>query len=227
MVSEAADIRVDDTPEEAPRQARGAASATQDVADRARRGDRPERAPPSRCTRSTGRRASSSRSLAADGPLVALIDDIHWAEPAFLDLLEHVLDTSEDAPILLLCTARHELLEKRPSGASGRASLRLVLQPLSDAAAAQVAANLLGATGLPADVVGAHRRRPPKATRSTSSRCCRCSSTAARCAQERRALGARRRATARSTIPPTIKALLEARLGQLGARSARRSSRRR
>src|SRR6185295_15082473 len=49
--------------------------------------------------------------LAAHAPVVALIDDIHWAEPAFLDLLEHVLSASHDAPILLIATARHDLLE--------------------------------------------------------------------------------------------------------------------
>ena len=92
-------------------------------------------------------------SLAAAGPLVALVDDIHWAEPAFLDLIEHVLDAADKAPILLLCTARHDLLDKRPQWGEGDASLRLVLRPLSDAAAADVAANLLGATGLAADVV--------------------------------------------------------------------------
>ena len=51
--------------------------------------------------------------LAKDGPVLAMIDDIHWAEPAFLDLIENLLDTVEDAPVLLVATSRHDLLETR------------------------------------------------------------------------------------------------------------------
>jgi class 3 adenylate cyclase/tetratricopeptide (TPR) repeat protein len=92
-------------------------------------------------------------TLAADGPLVALIDDLHWAEPAFLDLIEHVLDTAEAAPVLLLCTARHDLLDDRPQWGERARSTRLVLGPLSDAASASVVANLLGQAGLPSTVI--------------------------------------------------------------------------
>ncbi|MGA0612026.1 AAA family ATPase [Caldimonas sp. KR1-144] len=92
-------------------------------------------------------------SFAAGGTLVAVIDDIHWAEPAFLDLIVHVLDTAQDAPILLLTTARHDLIEERPQWPERDGALQLVLRPLSDDAAASVAHNLLGATGLPDDVV--------------------------------------------------------------------------
>jgi hypothetical protein len=91
--------------------------------------------------------------LAARGPVVALVDDIHWAETAFLDLLEQVLSTSSGAPILLLATARHDLLEERPQWCEQPGASRVVLHPLSDAAAAQVVANLLGTTGLPQDVL--------------------------------------------------------------------------
>ncbi|MEO7150410.1 MAG: adenylate/guanylate cyclase domain-containing protein, partial [Burkholderiaceae bacterium] len=86
--------------------------------------------------------------LAADGPVVALVDDLHWAEPAFLDLLEHVLDTAESAPVLLLCTARHDLLEDRPQWSERAKASRLVLNPLSNEASASVVANLLGQAGL-------------------------------------------------------------------------------
>ena len=91
--------------------------------------------------------------FAASGPVVAFIDDIHWAEPAFLDLLEHILDTSANAPILLLATARHDLLEERPKWGERAASIRLVLRPLGDTAAALVVANLLGSAGLSQAVV--------------------------------------------------------------------------
>ena len=50
---------------------------------------------------------------AAAGPLVVVFDDIQWAEETFLDLIDHVALLSSDAPILLLCLARPELLERR------------------------------------------------------------------------------------------------------------------
>jgi class 3 adenylate cyclase/tetratricopeptide (TPR) repeat protein len=91
--------------------------------------------------------------MAATQPVVVIVDDIHWAEPALLDLLIHLLDASTGAPILLLATARHDLIDSQPEWAQREGSTRLVLQPLTEAAAAQVVANLLGSTGLPADVV--------------------------------------------------------------------------
>ena len=57
-------------------------------------------------------------SLAAERPVVLHVDDLQWAEPMLLDLLDHVVDLSRGAPILLLCTARPELLEERPAGAA-------------------------------------------------------------------------------------------------------------
>ncbi len=48
-------------------------------------------------------------------PLVCLLEDVHWGEETFLDLVEHVALLSAGAQVLLLCTARPELLERRPS----------------------------------------------------------------------------------------------------------------
>jgi class 3 adenylate cyclase len=53
-------------------------------------------------------------TIAHDRPLVVHVEDVHWAEPRFLDLLEYVAGWSRDAPILLLCLARPELLDERP-----------------------------------------------------------------------------------------------------------------
>jgi class 3 adenylate cyclase/tetratricopeptide (TPR) repeat protein len=47
-------------------------------------------------------------------PLLVLFEDVHWAEPTLLDMVEHISRWSRDAPILLLCVARPELLEERP-----------------------------------------------------------------------------------------------------------------
>ena len=52
-------------------------------------------------------------ALARSQPLVLMFDDIHWAEPTLLDLIEHVADRSRDAPMMLICMARPELLDVR------------------------------------------------------------------------------------------------------------------
>ena len=72
--------------------------------------------------------------LAGERPLVLVFDDVHWAEPMFLDLLEHVADWSRAAPILLVCLARPELLEERPGWAGGKTNATtILLGPLSEA----------------------------------------------------------------------------------------------
>jgi class 3 adenylate cyclase len=52
---------------------------------------------------------------ARERPVVLVLDDLHWAEPTFLDLVEHVADWSREAPMLLLTVARPELLDVRPT----------------------------------------------------------------------------------------------------------------
>jgi class 3 adenylate cyclase/predicted ATPase len=69
--------------------------------------------------------------LARRGPLVVLLDDLHWAEPTFLDLVEHLADRGE-GPILVFGVAREELLEDRPTFVEERASAeQLVLDTLT------------------------------------------------------------------------------------------------
>ena len=71
-------------------------------------------------------------AVARQGPLVVVFEDIHWAEPTLLDLLEHIATLAAGAPLLLLCLARPELLEKRPSwtGVGGERSVVMPLEPL-------------------------------------------------------------------------------------------------
>ena len=59
-------------------------------------------------------------SLSAERPVILHVDDLQWAEPMLLDLLDHVADLSRVGPILLLCTARLELLELRPAWGGGK-----------------------------------------------------------------------------------------------------------
>jgi len=89
-------------------------------------------------------------ALSQTQPLIVVIDDIHWAEPTFLDLIEHVLDGTNDAPVLLLCTARHDFLEDRSAWLAERPNAtRLVLEPLSAEESALIVENLLGDAPLP------------------------------------------------------------------------------
>ena len=70
-------------------------------------------------------------AMAAKRPLVCVFDDVHWGEETFLDLVEHVADLSRDAPILLLCMARPELLDLRASWAGGKVNAtNVLLEPL-------------------------------------------------------------------------------------------------
>ena len=56
-----------------------------------------------------------------------MFDDLQWAEPTFLDLVEHLADWSRDAPILLICIARPELLDERPRWGGGKFNATSVL----------------------------------------------------------------------------------------------------
>jgi predicted ATPase/class 3 adenylate cyclase len=65
------------------------------------------------------------------GPLVVVIEDIHWAEPALLDLIEHVATLTSDVPLLIVCTARPELAEVAPGWSDEVPyAVRLTLDPL-------------------------------------------------------------------------------------------------
>ena len=62
---------------------------------------------------------------ARDEPLVLVFDDVHWAEPTFLELVEHLADKG-DGRILILCLAREELLEDHPMFLEGRPNLEQI-----------------------------------------------------------------------------------------------------
>jgi class 3 adenylate cyclase/tetratricopeptide (TPR) repeat protein len=70
---------------------------------------------------------------ATEQPLVVVVDDLHWGEETLLDLIEHVALLSSSAPILLVCLARPELLDRRPDW-----SITLRLEPLGDGDVAEL-----------------------------------------------------------------------------------------
>jgi tetratricopeptide (TPR) repeat protein len=93
--------------------------------------------------------------LAEPWPLVLVVDDIHWAEATLLDLLEQLSTGSDHAPVLLVCSARHDLLERRPFWAGDGRGERITLNPLGPVEASQIVENLLGQAGIPDDIEGA------------------------------------------------------------------------
>jgi len=71
-------------------------------------------------------------ALGEDRPLVLVFEDLQWADEGLLDFVEHLADWVRDVPMLILCTARLELLERRPAWAGGKLNAaNVALAPLS------------------------------------------------------------------------------------------------
>ena len=83
-------------------------------------------------------------TLAAERPLVMLVDDIHWAEPTFLEFLDHLLETVQNASLLILGSARHEIAERHAEWSTGHESMLVMLKPLNEADAGRIVEELLG-----------------------------------------------------------------------------------
>ncbi len=92
-------------------------------------------------------------TLAGTQPLLLVFDDIHWGETTFLDLLEYIADAAHGAPILLICLARPELLDIRPGWGGGKLNATSVLlEPLSDEESGRLIENLVGQAELAEEV---------------------------------------------------------------------------
>src|SRR5688572_18659310 len=91
-------------------------------------------------------------SLADHRPLVLVFEDVHWADDGLLDFIDHLVDWATGVPMLVLCTARPELLERRPGWGGGkRNALTLNLSPLSDQDASKLLSLVLDRAVLPAE----------------------------------------------------------------------------
>ena len=104
-------------------------------------------------------------SLARRRPVVVVLDDVHWAEPALLDTVDHVVEWARNVPMLLVCSARPEFLESRPGWASGKPdATSVVLEPLNDDECFSLLENLFGHQEAPGDIknriVGAAEGNP-------------------------------------------------------------------
>ena len=95
-------------------------------------------------------------AMATSGPFVAVIEDLHWADPAFLDFLDHLVDWASGVPLLLVCTARPELYERVPGWGGGkRNSATISLPSLTDEQTAILIGFLLDQAALPAETQAA------------------------------------------------------------------------
>jgi class 3 adenylate cyclase/tetratricopeptide (TPR) repeat protein len=91
--------------------------------------------------------------LSAGQPLLVLIDDIHWAERTFLDLIRSVATDLAGVPVVLACSARPELFDTHPDWNQPMENHAvLTLRPLSEDESAEVASNLLGTPDLDQEV---------------------------------------------------------------------------
>jgi class 3 adenylate cyclase/tetratricopeptide (TPR) repeat protein len=89
--------------------------------------------------------------LARQRPLIVVIDDVHWAEPTLLDLLEYVIGFASGVPLVLLCLARADLFDARPSWAIPRQNAVIVpLQPIAHGDADALVQHIAGGEITPA-----------------------------------------------------------------------------
>ena len=142
-------------------------------------------------------------TLARSRPLLVIFEDLHWAEPTFLDLVESLAVQAGRSPLILVCVARPELLETRPAWAAGtERAVSIELMPLAEASSVALLESLAG---------------DQRISRSTRARIL---ETAAGnplyLEQLAVSLSEQTESHGRPVLPPTIEALLAARLQRLG-----------
>jgi FimV-like protein len=139
-------------------------------------------------------------AIARRGPLVLVWDDLHWAEPTLLDLVDHLASLVRDVPLLLVALARPDLLDARPHWGGGKLNATTtLLEPLSENDSEALVQEI--SSGLPttigARIVAAAEGNP--------------------LFLEQMVAHARDEPEGETAVPPTISALLAARLDRLSA----------
>ena len=142
-------------------------------------------------------------TLAQSRPLLVVFEDLHWAEPTFLDLVESLAVQPGRSPLVLVCIARPELLEQRPVWAARAArAVSIDLTPLADGPAAALLDALAGDQRIP----------PPTRARVLET----AAGNPLYLEQLAVSLSEQAGSQIRPVLPPTIQALLAARLQRLG-----------
>jgi DNA-binding SARP family transcriptional activator len=142
-------------------------------------------------------------TLARSRPLMVVFEDLHWAESTFLDLVESLAVQPGRSPVVLVCVARPELLEQRPAWVAGTdRALCIELTPLAEGSAAALLDSLTGDQGIPpstrAHLLETAAGNPLYLEQLAAS------------------LSERAESEIWPVLPPTIQALLGARLQRLG-----------
>ena len=92
-------------------------------------------------------------AMAASGPLVLVVEDLHWADAALLQFLNYLLDSSADIALLVIAAARPELLDRQPEWGKWKPNASSVaLSPLTDTDTTALIAALLDQPVLPTEV---------------------------------------------------------------------------
>src|SRR2546423_10999392 len=92
-------------------------------------------------------------ALAEQRPLVLVFEDLHWADDGLLDFVDYLADWASGVPLLIVGTARPELLDRRPGWGGGkRNAAALSIPPLSREETARLLGELLEQALLPAEI---------------------------------------------------------------------------
>jgi class 3 adenylate cyclase len=154
-------------------------------------------------------------ALAGDRPLVLVFDDIHWGEATFLDLVEYLAASLRDSPVLVICLARPELLDLRRSWGGGKVNATSVLlEPLSHDECRRLIENLVSGSEVALEVgerIAEAAEGNPFFVEEMLSMLIDDGLLVRRHGQ-----WSATRQLASAPVPPTIQALLAARLDQLG-----------
>ncbi len=95
-------------------------------------------------------------ALADHRPLVLVFEDLHWSDEGLLDFIDYLADWASGVPLLVVCTARPELLDRRPGWGGGKRNAATVsISPLSERETGELLGSLLDQTLLPADIQSA------------------------------------------------------------------------
>ncbi len=94
--------------------------------------------------------------IAVRGPLVVVFEDLHWADESLLDFIDHLVDWASGIPVLVVCTARPELFERRSGWGGGKTNaLTISLSPLADDDTSRLVAGLVRRAVMPAETQNA------------------------------------------------------------------------